>query len=62
MPDAVIEEKFWVLSGVSNEAQARLWAAAEARSRGRGGVSAVARATGLSRTGGPRSSWRSASG
>lgn len=48
--DGSIEEKFRILSVVLNEAQTRLWAAVEARSLGRGGVSAVSRATGLSRT------------
>jgi DNA-binding phage protein len=48
--DASIEEKFRVLSEALNEAQTRLWAAVEARSLGRGGVTAVARATGLSRS------------
>jgi hypothetical protein len=33
-----------------NEATARLWAGAEAKALGRGGVAAVVRATGLSRT------------
>jgi DNA-binding phage protein len=48
--EASIEEKFRVLSEVLNEAQTRLWAAVESRSLGRGGVTAVARATGLSRS------------
>jgi len=45
-----IEAKYQALSGRLDEATLRLWAATEARSLGRGGVSAVARATGLSRT------------
>jgi hypothetical protein len=48
--EASIGEKFRVLVHTLGEAQTRLWAATEARSWGRGGVSAVARATGLSRT------------
>jgi len=47
---ATIEAKYQVLSGRLNEATLRVWAAAEARSLGRGGVSLVAKATGLSRT------------
>lgn len=46
----VIREKFQVLSGRLDEATLRLWAAVEARTLGRGGVSAVAQASGLSRT------------
>lgn len=45
-----IEAKYQALSGRLDEATLRLWAATEARSLGRGGVSAVARATGMSRT------------
>jgi len=48
--EASISEKFQVLARTMNEAQMRLWAATEARALGRGGVTAVARATGLSRT------------
>ncbi len=48
--DTLIAGKFRVLADTLSEAQTRLWAAVEARSLGRGGVSAVARATGLSRT------------
>jgi hypothetical protein len=46
----VIEAKFKALSPRLDEATLRLWAAAEARSIGRGGVSVVAKAVGLSRT------------
>jgi hypothetical protein len=35
------------LAGMLDERQRRLWAAAEARSHGRGGIAAVARASGL---------------
>jgi hypothetical protein len=42
-----IGERFRALAGELNERQRRLWAAAEARSAGRGGAAAVARATGL---------------
>lgn len=45
-----IEAKYQALSGRLDEATLRLWAATEARSLGRGGVSAVAKAMGLSRT------------
>lgn len=45
-----IEAKYQALSGRLNEAALRVWAAAEARSLGRGGVSTVAKAIGMSRT------------
>jgi hypothetical protein len=45
-----IEEKYQALSGRLDEATRRLWAATEARSLGRGGVSLVAKAVGMSRT------------
>ena len=45
-----VEAKFKALSPRLDEATLRLWAAAEARSLGRGGVSVVARVAGLSRT------------
>src|SRR6266852_2354505 len=45
-----IENKYRVLAGRLDEATLRLWAAIEARTLGRGGVSAVARAIGMSRT------------
>jgi hypothetical protein len=45
-----VESKYKVLSAVLNERQRRLWAASEAKVLGRGGVSWVSRATGLSRT------------
>jgi hypothetical protein len=44
-----VREKYEALSGCLNEATLRLWAAVEARSLGRGGVTTVARASGLSR-------------
>jgi DNA-binding phage protein len=47
---AMIEAKFQALSGRLDEATLRMWAATEARSLGRGGVSAVAKAIGMSRT------------
>ena len=47
---ATIEAKFQALSGRLDEATLRVWAAAEASGIGRGGVSLVAKATGLSRT------------
>ena len=46
--EAAIGEKFRVLAGELNERQRRLWAASEARSAGRGGIAATARATGVS--------------
>ena len=47
---SLIEAKFRTLSGRLDEASLRLWSAVEARSLGRGGISAVAKATGFSRT------------
>jgi hypothetical protein len=47
---ASVEAKYKALSGRLNEATLRLWAAVEARSLGRGGVTTVAEASGLSRT------------
>lgn len=47
---ATIEAKYQALSGRLDEAALRVWAAAEARSLGRGGVSTVAKAIGMSRT------------
>jgi Rhodopirellula transposase DDE domain len=44
-----LTEKFKILSPVLNEHARRLWAATEALALGRGGISAAARATGLSR-------------
>lgn len=51
MNDArAIEEKYRALAGRLDEATLRLWAAVEARTLGRGGVSTVAKAIGMSRT------------
>lgn len=47
--EQLIRGKFDSLAASFNEASLRLWAAAEARSLGRGGIATVARATGLSR-------------
>jgi len=47
---ATIESKFQALADRLDESTLRLWIAIEARSLGRGGVSAVAKATGVSRT------------
>jgi hypothetical protein len=47
---AVIKSKFESLRPALNERLCRLWAAAEARAIGRGGVARVCAATGLSRT------------
>ena len=46
----LVKAKYEALSGRLNEATLRLWAAVEARALGRGGVTAVAKASGLSRT------------
>jgi hypothetical protein len=44
-----LREKYAALKGCFDEARLRWWAAAEARSLGHGGVTSVAKATGLSR-------------
>ena len=49
-PEITIREKFVSLKSVFDEQSRRLWAATEAKSLGRGGISIVSRATGLSRT------------
>ena len=49
MPDvAVIRQKYGALKDALDERTRRLWAAAEARAAGRGGFTAVLRATGMS--------------
>jgi hypothetical protein len=52
MPDAAVvqwvRDKYEALSVMLNERSRRLWAAAEARSLGRGGIAAVMAATGMS--------------
>ncbi len=49
-PDVdIISEKYTTLVPILNERARRLWAATEARAIGRGGVSRVSEATGLSR-------------
>ena len=45
-----LQDKFRALEPILDERSRRLWAAVEARALGRGGISAVSRATGLSRT------------
>jgi Rhodopirellula transposase DDE domain len=45
--ELAIGERFRALAGELDERQRRLWAAAEARSAGRGGIAATARATGI---------------
>jgi hypothetical protein len=45
----IIRDKYQAIRFVLNERARRLWAAAEARSLGRGGISAVAAATGIAR-------------
>ena len=47
--EEIISKKYHLLEQEWNERQQRLWCASEALSLGRGGVSAVSRATGLSR-------------
>lgn len=47
--EQLIRSKFDSLAAAFTEASLRLWAAAEARSLGRGGIATVSRATGLSR-------------
>jgi hypothetical protein len=47
--EATVAERFAAISPHLNERQRRLWVGAEARVLGRGGVSLVARATGISR-------------
>lgn len=47
---AVVQEKFDRLSSMMNEKLRRHWAACEAMTMGRGGISSVSRETGLSRT------------
>jgi hypothetical protein len=46
----IIADKYRALADRLNEAMLRLWAAVEARALGRGGVSTVAQAIGMSRT------------
>ena len=48
--EEIISRKYQMLKKELNERQRRLWAASEALSLGYGGVSAVAHATGMSRT------------
>jgi hypothetical protein len=43
-----IRERYGLMTELLNERSRRRWAAAEARSHGRGGIAAVARATGIS--------------
>ena len=45
--EAVIGERYRALAGEFDERRRRLWAAAEARAVGRGGIAAVTRATGI---------------
>ena len=47
--EAAIAARFTALAPHLNERQKRLWVGAEARALGRGGIVAVARATGVSR-------------
>jgi len=46
----MVKAKYQVLSGRLDESTLRIWSAVEAQCLGRGGVSAVAQATGMSRT------------
>lgn len=45
--EAIIRSKYHLLSPTMNERSRRLWAGAEARALGRGGIAAVQRATGM---------------
>ena len=45
--ERAIGERFRAMAGSLDERQRRIWAAAEARSHGRGGIAAVARASGI---------------
>ena len=45
--ERAIGERFRAVAGTLDERQRRIWAAAEARSHGRGGIAAVARASGI---------------
>lgn len=45
--ERAIGERFRAMAGSLDERQRRRWVAAEARSHGRGGIAAVARATGI---------------
>ena len=47
---ATVQDKFDTLAPMMNENLRRRWAACEALALGRGGVSAVSKATGISRT------------
>jgi len=47
--EASVATRFAAISPHLNERQRRLWVGSEARALGRGGVSLVARATGISR-------------
>ena len=57
--ERAIGERYWLLNaqGVLDQRTRRLWAAAEARSAGYGGIAAVVRATGISESTAPRG-WR----
>jgi hypothetical protein len=46
--ESAIRERYGLMQGLLNERSRRRWAAAEARSHGRGGIAAVVRATGIS--------------
>jgi hypothetical protein len=46
--EGAIGERYGLMVGLLNERSRRRWAAAEARSHGRGGIAAVVRATGIS--------------
>jgi hypothetical protein len=48
--EATIQSKYEQLAPYLNETSTRMWAAVEALSWGHGGITSVARATGLSRT------------
>src|SRR4051812_22580418 len=47
--DTAVRQRFAELRGLRNERERRVWAAVEAKAPGYGGISAVARVTGISR-------------
>lgn len=48
--EPIVNQKFNALRPILDERSRRLWAAAEAKFLGRGGISTVSKATGFSRT------------
>ena len=56
--ESAIRERWLIVRDELDERGRRMWAAAEARSHGRGGIAAVVRATGINRSVIGVSSWR----